>query len=399
MGTSRGHPSWLDEAIATAITIEDFINLNIPEHLRILGWTAEQLFSAWTIQKQVSLQQALMETTNQDIDDIAYALANLPNLVTVRLSGGGLGGYRKLHINGILAHFLKNNAWHITRADGRQLSTLFKAAATASSSPTNHRTFITTFILDEYFWKPGPYTYSGTDNWSHPDFSILQPTILISALPFFSSITTLELALDYRSYPLNSHQIEANLTMLLSALPVLEHLTLHNTPNQQLNLHDPIHALSTTSLQSLSCKYGIFDPTDIAKLLETQSATLQTIELENTALLKGIGYVEFFTSLHRHSQPITLTLKGWFVEISSDDMIYAVVEEEWDEELFLENKELKRIAREGLGVFVRQERESFPNELLNVDETNVERFGNGDWEGLVVVIAGAKSAETGEVDY
>lgn len=122
------------------------------------------------------------------------------------------------------------------------------------------------------------------------------------------------------------------------------------------------------------------------------------IELKITAILKGVGYVEFFTSLHRHSQPIQLTVKGWFVEISSDDIVYAVVEDEYDEEPFLEeDRQLKRIAREELGRFVRQERKGFPHELLGVDE-RVDRFDHGDWEGLIDVIAGEKSAETGGVD-
>lgn len=159
-GTGRG-TGWLDEKTAATITIQDFDKLKIPKSLRSIGWTSEQLFSMWNKRNEIALEQVTMEITNTDVDSLAYALENLPSLAAVRLLGGGVGGYRKLYINGTQKAFLENNALNRTRADGRQLSSFFNAAAAVSSSSATSLAAITTFVLDKDFWKPGPYTYSG----------------------------------------------------------------------------------------------------------------------------------------------------------------------------------------------------------------------------------------------
>lgn len=221
----------------------------------------------------------------------------------------------------------------------------------------------------------------------------------MSALPFFSNLATLELALDYRTNPTRRPEIEANVITLPSSLRKLQHLVLHNTDVQRLKLHEPIHSMVTTSLRSFSYNYCIFDPTDMTKLLETQSKTLETIQLENVALMKGIGHVEFFCSIRRLSQLKQFTLKGCFIEISDEEILSWIREEGYDEEVFLENKIRKQLAREALQEFVMHQREEFPMDLLDVDKTEMLELGGGNWDGMITVFAGAKSAETGEVDF
>ncbi|KAG4441967.1 hypothetical protein IFR05_002535 [Cadophora sp. M221] len=115
-GTSRG-PSWIGSVAAQDVSILSFAESDIPESLKSLGWDRERMFRAWTIQKELAIEQDELMKNSHDVEYLATALGLLTNLTCVKLTSGGIGGPRKVSLNNRQNVYFPGPA---TRADGRQ---------------------------------------------------------------------------------------------------------------------------------------------------------------------------------------------------------------------------------------------------------------------------------------
>ena len=125
-----------------------------------------------------------------------------------------------------------------TRADGRQLISLFQAAGKASMTYPNTHARLTSFIMDKDFWE-GEYQkhrwLSGALSKEPPDFGSLDADVLTAALPIFGTATEIVIQAQYRKdFDRWGPLIERNVTTLVSGMPNLKDLILYNPPRMGL---------------------------------------------------------------------------------------------------------------------------------------------------------------------
>lgn len=403
-GTQRP-PAPIELEAARDVGLESFFetgfvpymrNSGWPEKLNDAGWPLERLFSAWKLQRDTASEHAILMASDRDVESLATALKSFVHLTSVTFTGGeGTGGLQKLLRNGAEDYIAHGD---IYRVDGRQLTAFLLAAATALQT-TNLASAagITSFKVDKNFWteiddrQSESKTYRGSNPHEYPDFGTIPPETLISALPFLSAVRTLELSLLCKDNTNDRREIEARLTTILAALPVLEDLTLHNTDFQLLLLHQPLQAIVTTSVSALKLQHCVLQLADMQTFLLNQAATFSTIHLENIALLGG-HFVELFTFIRNTALIKDCVIKGWLLEFAEERLLYSA-DVEYDDEAFEEDTERRNQAREGIAAFVRREREDFPTELLDEDSSVRTDYEGGRLGSMIEVIGEARFVE------
>jgi len=193
-----------------------------------LGWDIERVFQAWKTQKELAIEQEELINEMLDVGILAEALGAMRNLSLIKLTSGGRGGPRRLSSR--LGRDIFSPS-PFTRTDGRQLISIFRAAAQASASGADQHAKVRTFIMDKDMWE-GKYQehrwLSGPYEAAPPDFGSLDPNVLTASLPIFGTVRTLELQAQRRKDEGLGPIIEQNLMALFKGMPDLEDLTLHN---------------------------------------------------------------------------------------------------------------------------------------------------------------------------
>merc|ERR1712093_207569 len=287
------------------------------------------------------------------------------------------------------------------RTDGRQLISIFRAAAQASASGADQHAKVRTFIMDKDMWE-GKYQehrwLSGPYEAAPPDFGSLDPNVLTASLPIFGTVRTLELQAQRRKDEGLGPIIEQNLMALFKGMPDLEDLTLHNPMRLgPLRMRAPIESISSTSLRCLRLETCVLHQQGLETFLQKQAKTLKVLHLKSIMLEAG-HFVQFFNSIRNLLDLQAFSLEGSLVEVEDDSLLYFT-EEEIDDETFYEVKERRMAARAAIEAFVRKETEVFPVELLDVDSSGFTDFSNSEWGGMTIVLGMSKLYDSQEVDF
>jgi hypothetical protein len=407
IGTQRP-PRTIGPETANTVTFEDFVEagfkdrLALKEQLNGAGWSLERLFSAWQRNRRIANEQRELMTSDVDVESLAIALKNCPNLESIRLTGGvGIGGVEKLSRNGLGETFVFGP---IYRADGRQLTALLLAATKISETEKlAPRTKFRSLIMEENYWDElrdrTSYnkTYVDYDQRLQSNFGSISVRTITSAFPFLSSITTLQVSLR----PKNGHDdvpsIGRNLTLLLLVgLQHLRSLSLHNSEYYLLSLQRPLQSLSSTSIHTLTLQNCIIHMSTMEIFLCTQASTLAIIHLENIALVGG-QYTRLLSVIRDTARVNEFVTKGWLLEFDNETQGY-VPEDEYDVEDFEMICERRDQARMEIAAFVQREREDLPVELLYEDSSG--RISNALGQtGVIEFIGGTKFLPEEDYEY
>lgn len=397
-GTQRP-PRAIDPEAASFVTFESFIETGfkgrpgLKKQLNDAGWSSERLFSTWQRNKEIAIEQKKLMTSDTDVESLATALKTCRNLETVRLTGGSkAGGVEKLLRNGLGETFIYGE---IYRADGRQVTALLLAGAKLSETEGQApNAKFSSLIMEENYWDElcDKHTYNKTyvarEQRHQPHFGSISASTIASALPFFSSITTLDVSLPSKNGDKDVLSIERNLTLLLAGLPNLQRVSLHNSEYQLVSLQRPIKSILSTSIHTLKLQNCVIHLSLMETFLSTQASTLSTIHLENIALVGG-HYDKFLSALRETVRITEFVTKGWLLEFADETCFYEPDDEFDDEEFELINKRRDQ-ARRGIAAFVQRERKDLPVEFLDVDPSCSVDFDAGRLMGIIECIGETK---------
>lgn len=381
-GTGRGHASLTTEE-ANNLDFEDFVawesrdsmkNEPWSTRLRDAGWPLKRIFTAWKLQRDMTIEHIKFLDGDDDIQVFKKMLLKCRNLSSIHLSVNGVGGAEKLRKNGKQDYFTCLNPSY--RVDGRQLFAVLSAASIAASSTASNMgsrfATIRSLTMAKGFWEQDDSTFTGSRrrHYGEDFISMASPTMIKTAMPFLRELKRLTLSLLNRTRGVEEGTVGERLELFLANSPHLEYLTLTNPDQSSIDISTALRTASTSSLRTLKFQSCMFTLDSIQKLSRSNAETLKSVHLEDIGLLAG-NLRDLFTFLREAMDLREIHLEGYLVEFQDDQCFYFRDEIEEDDKDEFDDKERQRSrAREAIEAFVSRQRNTFPLEL--VDQAPVE---------------------------